>query len=106
MRVLTSTSPPAHPRTHAQTGTTNSLTISRISTPLGSNSVDRLSNILQDGFEQMGIQIHKTTTATFDQLIERLDELSGVIAMAAPISEGGEHVGVRRGEERREDEKM
>ena len=54
----------------------------------------------------MGIQIHKTTTVTFDQLIERLDELSGVIAMAAPISEGGEHVGVRRGEERREDEKM
>jgi hypothetical protein len=54
------------------------------------DSIDRLSNVLRDGFERMGIQIRQANTSTFDQLMERLDGLSGtaVPVSAAPITSG------------------
>ena len=38
-------------------------------------SMDRLSNVLQDGFDRLGLQMRQTSSATFDQLMERLDAL-------------------------------
>ena len=62
----------------------------RQTTPLGSDSLDRLSNILQDGFEKMRIQIHQANTSTFDQLMERLDEInSTTLPMSAATSNIG-----------------
>lgn len=68
--------------TRAQAQATSSLHTlsSRSSTPSRSDPIDRLGNILQDGFEQMGLRIRQASTATFDQLMERLDGLNNVFA--------------------------
>jgi hypothetical protein len=54
----------------------------------GPDAIDRLSTILQTGFENVGIQIRQASTSTFDQLMERLDGLSGISA-PTPANAGG-----------------
>src|SRR5436305_3778153 len=60
-------------------------------TPLELDSIDRLCNILQDGFEKMRMQIHQENTSTFDQLMEHLGGLGGTTVPASaptPIISG------------------
>ena len=57
-------------------------------TSMGPDAIDRLSTILQTGFENVGIQIRQASTSTFDQLMERLDGLSGISA-PTPANAGG-----------------
>ena len=88
------------PRTRARATITSSphISSSHSSTPSRSDSFDRLGNILQEGFEWMGVQIRQANTAIFDQLMERLDGFGNVLAsgsrsdpinrttMSAPVS--------------------
>src|SRR5208282_6571186 len=53
---------------------------SRSSTPSRSDSIDRLGNM---DLNEMGLQIRPADTATFDQLMERLDGMSNVLAPAS-----------------------
>ena len=60
--------------------------------PVESDSIDRLSNILQSGFERMGTEIRQATISAFDQLMERLDGVDGpsasVSAPRMPVMSG------------------
>ena len=57
-------------------------------TSIGPDVIDRLSTILQTDFENVGIQIRQASTSTYDQLMERLDGLSGISA-PTPANAGG-----------------
>src|SRR5947207_6268587 len=43
---------------------------------LESNPIDRLNNILRDGFERMTIEIRQTNASIFSQLIKRLEGIA------------------------------
>src|SRR5947207_7995012 len=44
---------------------------------LESDPIDRLNNILRDGFERMTIEIRQTNASIFSQLMERLEGIDG-----------------------------
>jgi hypothetical protein len=75
-------------RARARIAFSSHISSSHSSTPR-SDSFDRLGNILQEGFEWIGVQIRQASTAIFDQLMERLDGFGNVLApgsMDDPIS--------------------
>ena len=63
----------AHTRSH--TSVTPSVQPEALA--LGSDSIDRLNNTLQDGFERMTIEIRQTNASIFSQLMERLEGIDG-----------------------------
>jgi len=47
-----------------------------------SDGINRLGDILIDGFDRLGVLIRQTTSSTFDQLMEHLDSLNGAPSSA------------------------